>query len=517
MKAAWSNLVVGIADDNADMDVLLNDFVESVGTVAENIIPRVEKILAGLGELVTRLAPIVAEEIPRLVTTVLPSLLDAGISMLAGIADGIISALPSLLETALDVVLTLADGITENLPEIIPSAISIIMQIVETLIENLDELILAAVELIVALAGGLVDNIPTLLQAVPQMVEGIVKAFSDLMPQIVEIGGNIISGIYQGIKDSIANVGSWIEENVFQPFVGGFESIFGINSPSTVMAEMGRYLMEGLHEGNQASLNEVISFISGDFLTAWNQAWEGVKQSLASCWDGINAVLQNEIGSSREMVTAAVKTLLDGINAEFEAFFAALNARFELEFENLGMTLETKLALYDSMWEEWQKNFLAGWASFDSNFQKLWSAFWGSLGITFAQRWNGILTSLQQAINNAVQALNVLVKEANRLARFTGIRYAPVSAISVKKIEIPALAAGAVIPPNREFMAVLGDQKSGTNIEAPLDTIVQAVMMALSKSGGGQVIENVVTLDGEVIYRNQQKVSRRHGPSLVNR
>lgn len=83
---------------------------------------------------------------------------------------------------------------------------------------------------------------------------------------------------------------------------------------------------------------------------------------------------------------------------------------------------------------------------------------------------------------------------------------------------LPALATGAVIPPNREFLAVLDNQKSGTNIEAPLATIVQAVMMALAKSGYGgkeQVIENVLQLDGEVIYRNQKKVSRRHGVHLV--
>ena len=82
---------------------------------------------------------------------------------------------------------------------------------------------------------------------------------------------------------------------------------------------------------------------------------------------------------------------------------------------------------------------------------------------------------------------------------------------------IPALASGAVIPPNREFLAVLGDQKTGTNIETPLATMVQAFKQALAESGysGGSVIENVLMLDGEVIYRNQQKVSRRHGANLA--
>lgn len=89
------------------------------------------------------------------------------------------------------------------------------------------------------------------------------------------------------------------------------------------------------------------------------------------------------------------------------------------------------------------------------------------------------------------------------------------SRLRAATLPVPRLAQGAVIPPNREFMAVLGDQKNGTNIEAPLETIVQALRIALQDNGGGQVIENIVNLDGETIYRNQQRVSKRHGKSLV--
>ena len=90
---------------------------------------------------------------------------------------------------------------------------------------------------------------------------------------------------------------------------------------------------------------------------------------------------------------------------------------------------------------------------------------------------------------------------------------------SISLQNIPALAQGAVIPPNREFLAVLGDQKRGTNIEAPLSTMIQAFRTALAEDrySGGRVIENVIVLDGEVIYRNQKKVSNRHGASLTNR
>ena len=66
--------------------------------------------------------------------------------------------------------------------------------------------------------------------------------------------------------------------------------------------------------------------------------------------------------------------------------------------------------------------------------------------------------------------------------------------------DIPALASGAVIPPNRKFLAVLGDQKSGTNVEAPLSTIKQAVMEAMAQGSREPINVNLV-VDGKMLAR----------------
>lgn len=86
---------------------------------------------------------------------------------------------------------------------------------------------------------------------------------------------------------------------------------------------------------------------------------------------------------------------------------------------------------------------------------------------------------------------------------------------------IPKYARGAVIPPNREFLAVLGDQKSGTNVEAPLATIVQAMQIALASNGGANsgTNEAYMVLDDEVfgklVYRYNNKERNRIGVSLA--
>ena len=87
--------------------------------------------------------------------------------------------------------------------------------------------------------------------------------------------------------------------------------------------------------------------------------------------------------------------------------------------------------------------------------------------------------------------------------------------------DIPALARGAVIPPNREFLAVFGDQKSGTNIETPLPTMIQAFKQALAESGLAGRNEAVLMLDrdvlGRVVYKLNKSESNRIGVSLTAR
>lgn len=106
---------------------------------------------------------------------------------------------------------------------------------------------------------------------------------------------------------------------------------------------------------------------------------------------------------------------------------------------------------------------------------------------------NLVISVVEGGANLIVDATNVLIGFLNNL-RIDVPEGVPIvggmkfgfSIPKFSRLEIPRLATGAVIPPNREFMAVLGDQKSGTNIEAPLDTIVQAFRTALNEQGGGR-------------------------------
>lgn len=129
------------------------------------------------------------------------------------------------------------------------------------------------------------------------------------------------------------------------------------------------------------------------------------------------------------------------------------------------------------------------------------------------------------AIVAGIAAIMIAINSANsRMAKFKNLDSMPTLADArLPKANVPHLATGAVIPPNREFMAVLGDQKHGTNIEAPVSEIESAVTRGIAAAGGGspQQITVVMELDrrqiGRVVYDLNKSESQRVGISLVNK
>ena len=143
---------------------------------------------------------------------------------------------------------------------------------------------------------------------------------------------------------------------------------------------------------------------------------------------------------------------------------------------------------------------------------------------------NIIIDLINGMINGVVTGINVVINALNSIkfdvpdwvpiwgGKHFGINLSPLTAPQIPKLSIPRLATGAVIPPNREFLAVLGDQSQGTNIEAPLETIKQAFREALAESGGSGRQMNVVLQVGrrelartvvELSREEQQRVGMR--------
>lgn len=226
MKAAWSNLLTGIADDNADFKTLIEQFVDSLVTVGENIIPRINIIIQGLTQLITEASQTI---IPMAVQILLENL-------------------PSIVAAGMDLIIALVSGILDNIDMLIDCVLEMVDVIVDKLIDNLPKLIDGGIRLIAALANGLIRATPNLVSKIPQINSSIVKGIISGIPAIFDVGKNIVEGLWNGIK----SMGSWVSGKVkdfFGGIVGGVKDFLGIHSPSKVFAGIGGFMAEGLGEG----------------------------------------------------------------------------------------------------------------------------------------------------------------------------------------------------------------------------------------------------------------------------
>lgn len=142
---------------------------------------------------------------------------------------------------------------------------------------------------------------------------------------------------------------------------------------------------------------------------------------------------------------------------------------------------------------------------FTGDWQKAWE---GVKGI-FTGVWNGIVGTLEGAVNLIIKGINWVISKINGLIgngllskglEFIGVPNGKIP--TIQSLSIPRLAAGAVIPPNREFMAVLGDQKRGNNIEAPEDLIRRIVREEAGGAvGDGTPIQVNLVVDGKTLAR----------------
>ena len=264
MKGAWENLLVGLANGDADLNTLINNLFNSISTVATNIMPVVTEILKQVPIFIEQLITVAVEQIPTVINELIPTILNSAITILntliQGINDnldviisgvmsiimtlinGIIDMLPDILNTGIKILLELVKGIGEALPELIPAIVDAVILIVETLIDNIDLIIDAGIQLILGLADGLIEALPRLIEKAPEIVQKLVDAIIRNFPKIVSAGGELIGKLIMGITSSVYKlfeVAPTLISTIVRGIKTGYEEI----------KKSGKYLIEGIWNG----------------------------------------------------------------------------------------------------------------------------------------------------------------------------------------------------------------------------------------------------------------------------
>ena len=239
LTSAWQTLVAGVANGNADIQNLMANLFDALGSVANNIIPVIENIGQNLPEIITMLVTGFTEALPQIMET-------AG-TLINGLVQGLIIAAPALIDGAAAAITSLANGMTGNMDQLISTAGQLITAIGGAIIRNLPQIIASGVQLIGALVQGLLNSIPKIVAAIPSIVNSIKNSFSSI--DWASIGRNIIQGIGNGLRNAASAIVE-AAKDAARRALDAAKNFLGINSPSKVFEmEVGRNMALGMGEG----------------------------------------------------------------------------------------------------------------------------------------------------------------------------------------------------------------------------------------------------------------------------
>lgn len=338
------------------------------------------------------------------------------------------------------------------------------------------------------------SNLLGMLLGAAALVAGLARAFGKVGAAI----GLIITGIVEmvaGIHD--ADVNGWNLKNTLLTIAGLISSGLGISLLTkswipliiagilsvvlaiTVATGHGKELIESLKTVVLGFKDFFVGLFEGDLIAAIS--------GLKTAFDGLKGVAYAVLDSFRDM-TNNLLSLLEYVCGKIGLDISGIIQIAKNYVTNLFAILKDAVSgNVDAFVRVWQGiiEFISG------TFSQDWEMAWTGIKDILAGVLNGIITLFENATNLCRNNINNILDLMQELTSFKlpdwlgGFEFKGINIPRLDKIKLPRLATGAVIPPNREFLAVLGDQKQGTNIEAPAAAIEAAVARGMAQYGGG--------------------------------
>lgn len=208
-----------------------------------------------------------------------------------------------------------------------------------------------AISIFTAIGAALASAIELVWGFVQDAVIGIRDYFLEAIEaknaEFGDGGNHILAGILQGIIDAIVGIGEWIYEHIFQPFIDGFKNAFGIHSPSTVMAEQGSFIMQGLLNGITKHVQPIID----KFVEVKNKIAEkvtAIKDKIAEIMDGIGENGKKAINGFLSGIESFINHLIDGLNTlqnAVNSFLSSLSDKINAFAAATGLSIHTNFAI----------------------------------------------------------------------------------------------------------------------------------------------------------------------------
>ena len=296
MQAAWGNLVAGLADENANIDQLITNFIDSVGTMAENLLPRVTIAIDGILKMVQSLIP----QLPPMIAEFLPVIIDG----IMGLLDGIVAVLPTVINTILEVVPQLLTALIGMLPTIQKTIVDIIIQVINALTEMLPTILDAIMQIVPMLITSLVKSIPKLITAAIQFLMAIVEAIPTIVVALIEELPAIVKTIVDVLITSIPQI---------------------INGAITLLMAILDALPVIIQALND-NLPEIIITITNALVEAIPMIVDGAIQLFMAILDALPVIIDALIQNMPEIIATIVQGLVNSVDAVLQGAIQLFSA-----------------------------------------------------------------------------------------------------------------------------------------------------------------------------------------------
>lgn len=347
-----------------------------------------------------------------------------------------------------------------------------------------------------------------------EYLNGVIEESNKKLSDSKQYGENYPTGLAEGINSSAdlaAKAATSMTESVNEATASGLDE----HSPSKVAYGFGEFYVQGFNNGiieNASTTNDTIA------------EWvSGIKEQMSvETWGEVFLGMQ-------EAFTTTLDTVIAGWDERMSAWweesvypwFSEENWCEMLEEYQSAITtsLEDTISEWDNLMAAWWDTSvmpyyeITRWQTLGENMRKGLYAGMKGMVIDTTNLLNMIIKAFEEMANEAVESVNSIIEGYNKIAKEIG--KSPVSTVgSVKlsRIPIPKLAQGAVIPPNNQFLAILGDQTSGKNIEAPASLIKDMVKEGLSEVGANAGMAAPATIN---LYLNGDKFAQAAVPDIL--
>lgn len=329
-----------------------------------------------------------------------------------------------------------------------------------------------------------------------------------LVNNIITLVGKIVLAISELWKNVLEPLIAWIVANVVPVITPILETM--VKTVSSVIGTIADIL-----SGIMETLGGIIDFITGIFTGDWSLAWQGVQEIFTGIWNALTGFISGIWSTIKSIFTGAISIIVQFIKTGFNAaktvittIFGGIRSFISNTWGGIKSTVIGAVNTLKSYVVNGFSYMQSGIARIMNSILSIISGIWQGIYNVARSYINFILSGIQSMVNGIIGGFNSMIRALNHL-HFSIPDWVPglggkslgFNLSTISRVSLPRLATGAVLPANQPFLSVVGDQKHGTNIEAPLDTIKQALKETLQGMNMSDNSPIVIEIDGKEVFR----------------